>query len=102
MSESYHNTTHSSGPQLGLFEAKDGNQEAAIFNFYRHHWKHGFTPSEVWARLFDGSVPLTSVRRAISNLTERRLLHKTMTQRNGPYGRPEYVWRYNFSERKAA
>lgn len=100
--DSYHNTTNSTGPQLGLFEAKATNQEQRIFNFYRTYWQRGFTPSEVWAQLFDGGVPLTSVRRAISNLTERRLLCKTLTQRDGPYGRPEYVWRFNFDARLAA
>jgi len=38
-------------------------------------------------------VPITSVRRAISDLTREGVLKKTDKQRIGYYGKREYMWR---------
>lgn len=51
-----------------------------------------FTPFEVRDIVFNGSVPITSVRRAMTNLTNEGILKKTETQREGPYGQPNYTW----------
>jgi predicted ArsR family transcriptional regulator len=50
------------------------------------------SPSQVHADILRTS-PLTSVRRSISNLTADGKLVKTERKVQGPYGRPEYVWR---------
>ena len=39
-----------------------------------------------------GYAPLTSIRRAIHDLTDKGLLFKTDRKRHGLYGRPEYIW----------
>lgn len=93
--DAYINTTKSTGKILDLFEAKAQNQEGAIASFFIRNENRDFTPSEVWARLYDGSVPLTSVRRAITRLTDAGVLSKTEQQRKGPYGRPEFCWTSN-------
>ncbi len=97
MSASYHNTTNSSGDELLRYDAKAKSQEGKIL-----HWleegaglglKGPYAPSMIRKLCFANQVPLTSVRRALSNLTEARQLVKTDTQKRGPYGRPEHTWR---------
>jgi hypothetical protein len=64
------------------------------------------SPSQCWERYqgfmvnrmglkFPGSVPLTSIRRSFTDLTDVEFLIKTAEKVTGVYGRPEYVWRRN-------
>jgi hypothetical protein len=39
-------------------------------------------------------VPITSIRRSLTNLTESGFLIKTDRQRIGAKGKPEYIWEY--------
>lgn len=55
------------------------------------------TPSEAhsaYCELYP-AVPLTSIRRAVSDLTERGLLRKSATMRLGIYGKSEHCWELN-------
>ena len=54
-----------------------------------------YTPSQIAVELYKelSGVPLTSIRRAITNLTFPGSLVKTNVKTTGPYGRPEYYWR---------
>ena len=89
----YHNTTHSTGEELRDYRRKTLAQDQFILEFFRKHPNNEFTPSEVLHRLFTENVPLTSVRRAMTNLTNDGKLVKTPHQRKGPFGRPEHCWR---------
>ena len=42
----------------------------------------------------DKNVPITSIRRAITNLESEGLLHKTDIQKPGVYGKLNYCWVY--------
>lgn len=37
-------------------------------------------------------IPITSIRRAMTNLTEKGYIFKTNHQRTSLYGKPEYIW----------
>ena len=89
----YHNTTHSTGEELRDFRRKTLAQDHLVLEFFKKHPNETFTPSQVLHRLFAENVPVTSVRRAMTNLTDRGKLEKTTEQRKGPFGRPEYCWR---------
>ena len=90
MGQSFYNTTGSTGEQLKLFEQQAQNQEARVRSaFQQVGW---MTPSECWKQFFP-ECPITSVRRAMTNLTEEGWLVKTDLQKAGPWGKPEYVWR---------
>lgn len=91
----YYNTTHESGNNLTQFELKASSQEQMILDFFRRHPGEMFTPSDIWVRLHSKMkrAPLTSIRRAITNLTGPGGLEKTDLKTMGPYGRPEYYWR---------
>jgi hypothetical protein len=85
----YHNTTGESGIPLEEYEEKASVQERAILGHFRKEQKA--SPSEV-QRMVLTHTPLTSVRRAITNLTAKGYLHKTQVTVRGRYARPEHVW----------
>ena len=88
----YHNTTHLSGEALTKQTVKTGTQNWRILQWFRSN-PGEWTPSEVWQRLNLPGVPLTSIRRGITDLTELGYLEKTFAMRGGLYGKPEGCWR---------
>lgn len=92
--KSFCNTVEATGAQLELFQARAVTQEAQILAFFARYGKDAFTPAEVYHALFYASnVPLTSVRRAITNLTKQGKLYKTTEQTAGRYGIKNHKWR---------
>ncbi len=93
MTDKYYNTTHRKGNELAAYRLSVKSQEDAILDMF--DIDDEFTPSEVWDALPPemGAVPLTSVRRAITNLEQAGELEKTGRYRRGKYGRPEGIWR---------
>ena len=92
MNDSFFNTTNEDGAQLALFQMKARTQDERILEYFQAHFLSELTPSEVHEAIMP-NAPLTSTRRAISNLTRQGQLRKTTTKRKGPFGRPEYCWR---------
>ena len=91
---SFYNTIHASGAQLELFEQEAKTQETAVLDFFRANPFQDFTPCEVQT-IMNTAAPITSIRRAITNLTKQGRLYKTGNMRPGQYGKPNYTWRYN-------
>jgi Fe2+ or Zn2+ uptake regulation protein len=89
---SYHNTTNQVGDVLEKYNIKATSQDARVFWYFYRFKGTFFPPSEIWVELFNRNVPITSVRRSISNLTKRGLLRKTEVLVRGAYGRPEHLW----------
>ena len=52
------------------------------------------TPSEVWDSLMEknGLIPITSIRRAKSELTKDNKLFKTDELKSGKWGKSEHIW----------
>jgi hypothetical protein len=92
MSDSYFNTTSLEGHDLDDAEIAARSQEERIQHFFRTAGSFLYTPSEVRREVFAGAVPITSVRRAMTNLEHAGWLGKSSKQRPGPYGRPEHCW----------
>ena len=90
----YFNTTHLTGKILTDFRRKAKNQEEKILaEFLLFPWME-VSPSKIQELVFPTNwPPITSVRRALTNLTKAGDLIKTEKQTNGRYGRPEYKWR---------
>jgi len=91
---SYYNTTESTQPDLANYRLKAKSQEERILESLKQSQNRGqsFSPSLIKSVLFPGT-PITSVRRALTNLTNAGELVKTDKQVRGPYGRPEFEWR---------
>lgn len=92
---SYYNSTGLTGPELQAAIDACSRQELAVRRLYRQHGD--MTPSECHRLYNCPDTPLTSIRRAITDLTAKRLLHKTAAYRVGPYGKREHVWSVNLS-----
>jgi hypothetical protein len=93
---SYYNTTHSTGSQLAAYKGSAKAQETYILKIFQNNVGYAFTPSEIRSKFIavvQADIPITSIRRAITNLTNYGDLEKTSKQKTGPYGRPEYLWR---------
>lgn len=86
----YFNTTGLTGRQLVAAARVAKGQDAAVLEVF-HGAGRPLSPSEVHARM-PGRVLLTSVRRAISNLTNAGALVKLDSHTDGPHGRPEGLW----------
>lgn len=87
----YYNTTNSIPEKLTAYLKATQTQDDAILTFFRAN-EQSFTPFEV-QELVLPKAPVTSVRRSMTNLTDRGFLVKTDEQRNGLYVRPNYCWR---------
>lgn len=92
---SYFNTTNESGTTLKNNVAKAKSQEEKILLFCERNklFIKGITPSQIYG--FVDNYPITSIRRALTNLTKQGKLIKTNEKRIGMYGRSEYVWKLN-------
>ncbi len=69
------------------------SQQDKILNFFKINKDKKYTPQEILEILFK-NTPITSVRRAITNLTTEGLLIKTEVTRKGIYGKNNYCWKY--------
>lgn len=92
MNKSFYNTIGASMAQLDLFEAHASTQEARVLEFFRERSHEAFTPFDVQKAVFYANTPITSVRRAITNLTKAGKLFKTSDQKDGNYGTKNHKW----------
>lgn len=92
MRTSHFNTTHEVHPALGRYEKKAVTQQDRILEWFKMYEQQA-SPSKVLRVVFPGEhIPITSIRRAMTNLTDAGELVKTDRQVKGEYGRNEYVW----------
>ena len=93
----FYNTTNETGETLKESKAKAITQNELIihvFNTWRE--QNGLTPSELNKILiehWDTNWPITSIRRALTTLTDDGNLVKTNDLRKGVYGKKEHVWK---------
>jgi len=92
MSRSFYNTTHECGHQLEFYHARAASQEARILEFFERNRGMRFTPFDVHKACFYANTPVTSIRRAITNLTREGKLVKTTDYEKGVYGNRNHKW----------
>ena len=86
----FFNTTNETGATLKKYRGNAETQNRAILQLFIN--ENTLSPSKAWEALNCPDVPLTSIRRAITNLTKSGHLVKTIFKSVGKYGRPEYIW----------
>jgi response regulator of citrate/malate metabolism len=86
----YYNTTNLSGADLKDSTKKAQTQNEAVMEIFRMNTS--MSPSQVWKYYGTTKAPLTSIRRSITTLTKDGYLKKTILQRHGVFGKPEYVY----------
>lgn len=87
----FHAQAHITAAEAAAGEARAQTQQAEILEHFRSRDRR-LTPSEVW-REMGQRWPLTSVRRAITNLAAAgELVHHQGDRRPGLYGAMEGTW----------
>ena len=87
---SYFNTTNETGEILTLSHEKAKTQEEAIYAYFLS-CNEPLSPSMVLEQM-RLNCPITSVRRAITNLTNDGKIIKTDDYVKGAYGKHEHLW----------
>ena len=92
MRNSYYNTNQESGYTLKSSNVKANSQEESIIKIFTDNPK--LSASEAW-KIYDseGVTPITSIRRAITNLCNEGLLMKTDDTKEGLYGKKEHIYK---------
>ena len=85
----YHNTTNEFN--LGEYEGKAQSQDDLVLAFISQRPGKTFTCEDIHNMIL-ADAPLTSARRAVSNLHKAGLLEK-VGKIKGKYKRPIYLWR---------
>lgn len=88
----YYNTTHKTGDDLKVVTEKAIGLQKKIEAYFKLFPDKEFTPPQIMENLHI-TAPLTSVRRAISNLTTDGILIKTSNLKMGIYGQSNYTWK---------
>ena len=87
----FFNTTNETGKDLAISQSKAKTQQDEILGIYKS--KISLTASEAWKEFGSDKCPLTSIRRAITNLTTEGELYKSNDKKIGVYGKPEYEYK---------
>jgi hypothetical protein len=93
----FYNTINVQGYQLQIdFENQTTRQEDVVLNIYQSNNK-ALTPMEVHgiAESKGFNWPITSIRRAISDLTKQEKLKKLTEMKDEQYGKPNHKWVIN-------
>jgi hypothetical protein len=88
----FYNTINETGRELAQSRQHTDRQEDEVARIFQAHRR--LSPSQAHELFNGGSTPLTSIRRAITNLALDGILVKTEAKRLGIYGKVEHVWEY--------
>ena len=86
----FYNTIQENPNQLAKSESKAKTQEANIINCFKQY-ERPLSPSMVLS-MTGLKCPLTSIRRAMTNLSNEGKLIKTDVKMEGMYGKQEHLW----------
>lgn len=90
-SASFHNTIDLVGDELEKENINCSKQEDRILKLFEGKMSP-FEVMEKYNKIYS-AIPITSVRRAITNLTERGKLIKLDKEfKTGEYGKPNHLW----------
>ena len=90
----HYNTTKEKGKALKKHKLKALSQDRLIWGLLAMTTK-AYTPFEIQKEFKDQNLPITSVRRALSNLVNREVgIEKLEDQSKGKYGRMNHKWQY--------
>lgn len=91
----FHNTINLDNKELTKANADALKQEEFITAIFKANINKPIAPSQIhsiYVKNFQKNVPLTSIRRAMTNMTEKGILRKTSIMVDGIYGKPQYTW----------
>ena len=89
---SFYNTNKLSNFDFLEAIRKAKSQQEKILIYFKSLPGRGLAPHQVKAALFSEKTPITSVRRAITNLEQDGYLIKTDRMIEGDFGAPVHTW----------
>ena len=91
----YYNTNDETGGTLRSSRDATTKQENMILSIFETYPNEGLTPFDIEDFAHDQEVswPITSIRRAITDLTNAGKLTKTDTKKLGKYGKFVHTWK---------
>lgn len=92
----YYNTTNETGDTLDNSRKKTSNQNVLVLNVFKIHEDDHLSPDEVTRYIavnFNKQYPVTSIRRAITDLTTEGKLEKTDKKKMGNWGKQVHTWK---------
>jgi hypothetical protein len=92
----FYNTTNETGTTLAASKAKAKTQKGAIKQFF-NQTDGCFTPFEVQKRVLP-NAPITSIRRAMTDLTSAGFLDRSNIKRNGIHKKINHTWKRSSSD----
>src|SRR5690349_17379319 len=95
MTREYFNTNRESGHVLANSHGQARLQRLQVLAWFQQHPSGCFAPHQI---PMPADTPLTSVRRAVTNLTEQGLLEKTDRMVQGTYGKNVHCWKLRVDE----
>lgn len=91
----YYDTVPETVDNVLIYSDKAKSQRDRILSFMRHNMGKLYTPADVWNELYQHTnVPITSVRRTMTDLSKEGVLIKCRVKREGIYGRSNSCWSY--------
>lgn len=89
----HHVRSHQTVEEAQAGELRAARQQDVILSWFGWTGGDRWTPSEVHTAVSGGEWPLTSTRRALTNLTKAgKLVHHPHERREGPFGVKESTW----------
>lgn len=79
-------------PEQAALKHNANDQERRVLNYLREH--HHAGASQIWQAVRVGNEPLTSYRRALTNLQSAGLVEKMAQTVTGVYGKQEHTWKF--------
>ena len=92
----YYNTNNESSSTLKRSRERASTQEEIILDLFKRYPNFHMTPFDIQdalSALYDLDAPITSVRRAITDLTTESQLVKTDIMKKGKYGKEVHCWK---------
>jgi len=93
---SYYNTTQETGSSLAESHAKAKTQEQKILLCF--HDQGTPLSASIICKLLNMAYPITSIRRALTDMTNQGTLEKTDKKVMGMYGKQEHQWKLKTDE----
>ena len=92
----FYNTNDETGEVLKMSRTKTNNQNVLVLGVFKAFPEENLIPEEVSSyitKTYNKSYPITSIRRAITDLTTEGSLQKTDVKKLGHWGKRVHTWK---------
>lgn len=88
-----HNTEFFTAEERESLTINAQKQENRVLEFLEARSDKSFGASKIWLHTKQGNEPITSIRRALTNLEKKGLVQKLSETVKGMFGKSEHTWK---------